>query len=151
MYHSPPGLTDTYVWYVQSFLYGLSVLLVYLCCVLLYISCVSCCIILKLSLNVYKYLSQSCEKLTDTIKHSTSGTFELIIDLNGMELLHNLHHCSQTLLCTIHLHTCFSCKRYFMNFFMCASSSTVCILVKVLSLIETWANFRWGRRRVRQG
>jgi len=46
--------------------------------------------------------------MTENIKHSVSGTFELI-HLNGMELLHNLQHCSQTLMCTIHIHTCFSC------------------------------------------
>ena len=43
--------------------------------------------------------------MTDNIKHSISGTFELIIHLNGMELLHNLQHCSQTLMCTIHIAT----------------------------------------------
>jgi len=36
----------------------------------------------------------SCEKLTDAIKYSDLP----IITLNGMELLHNLQHCSQALM-----------------------------------------------------
>ena len=52
---------------------------------------------------------------------------------------------------TYKLHTCFSCKWYFLSFLMCAFSSTVCLLLKVLRLTELWANFCWGGRRVSQG
>ena len=42
------------------------------------------------------------KKFTDTIKHSdVSGTSELLImQLNSLELLHNLQHCSHTLMYT---------------------------------------------------
>jgi len=83
---------------------------------------------------VYKYFSQSCEKLTNAIKHSDiSGTSELT--LNGMELLYNLHHCSQAL---VH-HTYMS----FLTFAFPPLSVCCC-------LIERWTNFCWGRRRVSQ-
>ena len=57
-----------------------------------------------------RYGNMSCvdkyfffEKFTDTIKHSdVNGTSELlIIQLNSLELLHNLQHCSHTLTYTI--------------------------------------------------
>jgi len=37
---------------------------------------------------------------------------------------------------TYMLHTCFSCKWYFLSFLMCAFSSTVCLLLKVLRIIN---------------
>jgi len=40
--------------------------------------------------------------------------------------------------CT-YIYTCFSSKWHFLSFLICAP------------LIETWANFCWGRRRVSQG
>jgi len=64
--------------------------------------------------------TQSCEEIVR--HHQTQYKWD--------QLLHNLHHCSQTLMGTIHIHTCFSCKWYFMNFLRCAFSSTVCLLLK---------------------
>ena len=68
-----------------------------------------------------------------------------------MELLHNLQHCLQIFMCTIHTHyipaLAVSAKWYVLTYSMCAFSPAVCLLLKVLRLIETWANFCWGRRK----
>ena len=65
-----------------------------------------------------------------------------------MELLHNLQHCSHTLMYTIH--TCCSCKWYFLSSIICAFSSTVFCWRKTSSCWRFsaslgMANFCWRR------
>ena len=77
------------------------------------------------------------------------GVCQFLTTLSGMELLHNLQRCTHALTYTIH-------SRYtpalavFLELLECAFSSHY-LLLKVVRLIETWANFCWGRRRVSQG
>jgi len=96
--------------------------------------------------------------VSDAIKHSDMReTSELLIihfkwygiiaqsaPLFASTHIHHIHH-------TYTIHTSFSCKWCFSSFLMCPFSSTVGLLLKVLHLIETWANVCWGRRRVSQG
>ena len=86
--------------------------------------------------------------LTDAIKHTDiSGTSELVI--NGMELLHNLQHCSQALMYTIH--TCYTPALAVSG----TSWASWCVHFHPLSVCcwrfsasLTRANFCWGRRTV---
>ena len=66
-----------------------------------------------------------------------------------MELLHNVQHCSQALMYT--LHTCFSCKWYLLSFLMCAFSSTICCWRLSASLKHGQTSVGEGEEWVRGG